>query len=107
MAAMVASPLQARRMLYCVSMPNRTTADVVLWRLRKDGNEAEAALRWIETVGWEVRLSFRGDLRQSRVFKADRDAAIAWADEWRADLKGRGWEPYPKQQQADPSRSRP
>lgn len=59
---------------------------------RKDANEATAVLREIPGYGWEARLLFRGDLRQSHRFE-ERRLAEAEASEWRKDLEATGWIP--------------
>lgn len=64
--------------------------DLAVWTLRKATNEAAAVMREIDGLGWEARLLFRGELRQSRVFR-DVQEALTWVQGWREDLEGRGW----------------
>ena len=71
-------------------MAGQTSEDRPLWILPKGDNEASAVMREIEGLGWETLLLFRGDLRQSRLFR-DFQEAVAWAEEWREELERDGW----------------
>jgi hypothetical protein len=64
--------------------------DQHVWTLRKNENEATAIMREVPDYGREARLLFRGDLRQSRMFR-DVQECIAWVGEWREELEGKGW----------------
>ena len=64
--------------------------DRPVWWLRKRESEASAVLREIAGYGWEARLLFRGELRQSRMFRDVQDA-LAWVQDWRDQLEASGW----------------
>jgi hypothetical protein len=67
-----------------------TGRDQHVWTLRKGDHEATAVMREIPELGWDARLLFQGDLRQSRVFR-DVQEALTWVADWRADLEAQGW----------------
>lgn len=61
-----------------------------LWTLTKDGHGAQADVRTIEGIGFELRYIWDGDLRVSEVFR-DWAALAEAAAVKRRELEARGW----------------
>jgi hypothetical protein len=69
--------------------------DIPIWQLQKHGKVARAELRCVEGYGYEARLLFNGEFRQGRAFRGEKQggtAAKEWAEEWKQELEGKGWE---------------
>ena len=64
--------------------------ELPLWRLTKGAHVAAAAVRVVDGVGLELRLTWNGELRQSQVYRDVEQLARA-ADENRQELVEREW----------------
>ncbi len=65
--------------------------DFPLWTLTDGVSRARAVLRFLEDYGFEVRVFVDDELRQARMFRHDREAALQFAGTRRAGLEARGW----------------
>ena len=65
--------------------------DTPLWTLTDGASRTRAVLRFLEDYGFEVRVFVDDELRQARMFRHDREAAVQFAKTRRAGLEARGW----------------
>jgi len=65
--------------------------DAPLWTLTDGASRTRAVLRFVEDYGFEVRVFVDDELRQARMFRHDREAALQFARTRRAGLETRGW----------------
>ena len=81
--------------------------DTPLWTLTDRSSRTTAVLRFIEDYGYEVRIFVNDELRQARMFRHDREAALQFAQTRRAGLEARGWQRgsvWPGSSEADRAR---
>ncbi len=65
--------------------------DVELWRVRREGRELVAIDRFVEGVGFELRMLLNGALLWSRAYRLDHPVLLAAASAERVEKISDGW----------------